>query len=131
HRQILVPCGARRQRLRRSQPGVLLPAGERLRGGRGIRLAGRVERSETHHCALSGDEKAMGFAALYPSYRTTAPNVLLRRNQRTAFAIPSPEPLAGQVSAAPPAINPVVPAKVLIASQHRLAEVSERQAGPL
>lgn len=36
-----------------------------------------------------------------------------------------------QVSAAPPAINPVVPAKILVASQHRLAELGQRQSGLL
>lgn len=57
--------------------------------------------------------------------------VSARRDQRASFGVPSPEPIVGQVSAAPPAINPVVPAKILVASQHRLAELGQRQSGLL
>ena len=42
HRQILVPGRPRRQCLRRPQPGVLVPAGERLRGGCGVSFVGWV-----------------------------------------------------------------------------------------
>src|SRR3954463_3198054 len=60
-----------------------------------------------------------------------ARNTHLGRNQRAGFGVPPPETLVGQVSAAPPAINPVVPAKILVASQHRLAELGQRQLRPL
>ena len=114
HRQILVPGRARRQRLWRPQPGVLVPAGERLRGGGGVDgyCVGWAKRQRDPPPLYAAGIPAVHGACARFAHPTVL-NAHLRRDQRTAFAIPAPQPFVGQMRAAPPAPDRVVAAEIL------------------
>ena len=86
----------------------------RKRRSKTLRRMGRAKRNPSLGSILRM-QNAMGFALLYPSYTRFT---YLRRNQQSAFAIPSPKPFVGQLRATPPAIDPVVAPHVVFARKN-------------